>query len=69
MRTLQFKISGMHCASCAKIIKINIEELSGIQNIEVDIKGGTANVSAEDLVKPEDVLVKIKEAGYEAEMV
>ncbi len=63
---MQFKISGMHCESCAKIIKINIEEISGVGEIKIDVKGGTASVGADASVKPADVLAKIKEAGYDA---
>lgn len=66
MKILQFKISGMHCASCAKIIKMNIEEVSGIGEIEIDVENGAARVNADDSVAPDDVLLKIKEAGYEA---
>lgn len=65
MKTLQFKISGMHCGSCAKIIKMTIEELPGIGEIKINVANGTAQISAEDSVSPEDVLQKIKEAGYE----
>lgn len=68
MKTLQFKISGMHCESCAKIIKMNIEEVSGVGEIKIDVKGGAAQVGADDFVKPEEILAKIKEAGYEAKI-
>ena len=68
-KILQLKISGMHCGSCAKIIKMNIEEVSGVSEIKIDAENGTASVNAEDFVKTEDVLAKIKEAGYEAEII
>lgn len=59
----------MHCASCAKIIKMTIEELSGVSNIKIDAKSGMARVDADDAVLPADVLAKIKEAGYEAKII
>ncbi len=33
-----FKISGMNCGSCAKLIKIGLEEQKGVKNVDVNFE-------------------------------
>lgn len=44
MVTLQLRVDGMHCKSCVRNIEENIGQLSGVQNIQVSLEEGTAQV-------------------------
>lgn len=62
-----FKISGMNCGSCAKVIKYGLEEETGIKNVDVDFGSAKAylefNPEETDLSKIKN---KIKDLGYKA---
>jgi copper chaperone CopZ len=67
MKTQEFHIKGMHCESCAATIKQALESTAGVQNANVTFSGKTANVQYyEDVVKPETLLKKIQDVGYNA---
>src|SRR3989339_578572 len=67
MKTQQFKISGMHCESCEKIITMTVNELPGIHHVKIDNKAGRGEVMFDQEVTGVQAIVeKIREAGYEA---
>ena len=42
MEKLSFKVSGINCQACTKLIKMDLEEISGVNSVDVDIKGNVA---------------------------
>ena len=58
----------MHCASCVKLIRSELEQLKGIRDISV-ILSGAAFVTADAAVQPEAILQAVSRAGYTAEIV
>jgi copper chaperone CopZ len=62
------RTTGMHCASCVKLVQMSVEELEGIEAVDVDLEGGVTevryDVSSADI---ERIIGKIEEAGYGAE--
>ena len=67
MQNISLKISGMHCASCEKIISMEVHELPGVANFIVSAKTGMASFTLDTQKnKPEDVIAAIKKAGYTA---
>src|SRR3989339_1599461 len=67
MKTQQFKISGMHCASCALVIENALKKVDGVKSVNVNY--GTEKATIEGSVKPDDILKVIKDAGYRAEVI
>lgn len=63
------KIQGMHCTSCEKIIAGNLEELPGVSAIVIDSKTGNGEFKSAETLAEADIIAKIKEAGYEAEII
>ena len=61
------KVSGMHCASCEKIISMSAEDVPGVKVLFSDHKTGAVRVYARD----EKALIDIKKAirleGYKVE--
>lgn len=60
-----FKISGMHCASCAKTIEQAVLKLNGIKSAQVNFGAETILVEFdEEKIGPQDMAKKVKEIGY-----
>ena len=62
MKKIILKIKGMHCESCAKMIKDLFEEKGAIA--VVDFKRGIAKVSCEENIKIDEILKDIEKRGY-----
>ncbi|MDO8524267.1 MAG: heavy-metal-associated domain-containing protein [bacterium] len=69
MKKIILKISGMHCASCEKIITMELGELPGVSNIKIDSTSGVGELEIDSgLVSEQAVLQTIEKAGYKAEI-
>lgn len=69
MKTLKLKIKGMHCASCEKIISLSVSELPGIHHAVINSQEGKGEVMYDEMqVGTAQIIDKVKEAGYEAEI-
>ena len=61
----EFKVSGMHCPSCPKLIAMNVEELEGIEKVSADEKSGVVKVKFDNKkAKMSDIKTKIEQDGY-----
>lgn len=63
----EFNIEGMHCDSCAELIKETLEETAGVQDVDVTFQRKTAIVNFDDgTVQPQTIIKKIQDLGYKA---
>ncbi|MEK7094675.1 MAG: heavy metal translocating P-type ATPase [Patescibacteria group bacterium] len=63
-----FRVSGMHCASCAGIISNSVKKLPGVSDVQVSFATGKARVSYDgSKTNDEEIIRRIKKAGYGAE--
>jgi copper chaperone CopZ len=67
-KLIKLKITGMHCSSCEKIIQMDLEDVSGVIESEINSKTGTGLVRVEDSMLPEAIIKVIGDAGYKAEI-
>ncbi len=66
MKKEVFKISGMHCASCARTIELAVLKLPGIKSAQVNFAAQTLLVEFdEEKVSPRDMAKTISEVGYQ----
>lgn len=66
-KQIELKIEGMHCDSCEKIIKLELEELQGLSDIRIDSKKGTGSMLIDQALTSENQVIKsIETAGYKA---
>lgn len=65
MRRIELKIAGMHCPSCEKLIKMELESLNGVRVQSVDHKTGKAEVLVSGAIGDEEIQKAVKDAGYE----
>ena len=69
MKHLKLKITGMHCASCEKIIGLELSDLPGASNIKTNWNAGTSELDLDTQKNSEqDIIDTIKKAGYTAEI-
>jgi copper chaperone CopZ len=63
----ELHIDGMHCDSCAALIKETLEETAGVERADVSFGGKTAVVNFDDNVVQQKTLIKkIQDIGYSA---
>jgi copper chaperone CopZ len=63
----EFHIDGMHCDSCAALIKDTLEETAGVRSADVNFGGKTAVVQFdENVVQQKTLIKKIQDIGYNA---
>lgn len=67
--SVRIKTTGMHCQSCAMLVKMNVEDLPGIASVDVDVAADATDVCYDpDLVTPERIVSAIESAGYGASL-
>lgn len=70
LKTIQFKIEGMHCNSCVTLITMELADVQGVTGVMVDLKTGLGSATLTDgAVSESDVLAAVERAGYSASMV
>lgn len=63
--TEEFKVRGMHCASCGMLIDEALEELRGVELAKTSVRKGTTTVTFDPAVANHKLIAKaIKKAGY-----
>lgn len=66
MVTEEFRVQGMHCASCGITIDEALEELRGVQVAMTNVRRGTTTVTFDPTMADGKKIAKaIKKAGYE----
>lgn len=66
--TMDFKVSGMHCASCVNRIEEELRKLPGIESAAVNLATERAQVRYQAAqLSPERIVAAIASAGYQAE--
>ncbi|MGE4319843.1 MAG: heavy-metal-associated domain-containing protein [Acholeplasmataceae bacterium] len=69
MKTVTYKVSGMHCMGCANSIKRVLERNMAVSEAIVAVEDGYATVSYDEaLINDQEVITLIKNLGYEAEV-
>lgn len=70
MTKQEFKIGGMSCNNCVAHVEKGISELDGVKKVKVNLKKENAVVKFdESVVSDNDIINKVKEAGYTAEVI
>ena len=64
MNTLTYTVPGMHCGHCKAAVTEEVEQVAGVEAVEVDLETKQVVVRGED-VSDGDVRAAIAEAGYE----
>lgn len=66
---ISFKVGGMHCSSCEKLIKEELES-TGAKEIQIDHKTGLGSLVTENSDYGAETLIKaVERAGYTATII
>lgn len=70
-KLLKLRITGMHCTSCEKLIGGELKDLPGIQDVSINSKDGTGQVSYDPVEIPDtqEIVRTIEKEGYHAEII
>lgn len=63
MQEMKFEIRGMSCQHCVRGVREALEEVAGVENVEVAV--GSALVRCDESVERNALTEAIIEAGYE----
>jgi copper ion binding protein len=58
-------IEGMSCEHCVKHVTNALNELSGVENVDVNLSAGRAIIDYRGEIKDSDIKSAIDEAGYD----
>jgi copper chaperone CopZ len=62
------RVDGMMCQHCVAHVKEALEGVRGVENVVVNLGEGTATLDAGLLVRDDDLVKAVEEAGYKAHM-
>jgi copper chaperone len=68
MDTKTYAVPGMHCDHCKAAVSRELEAVTGVERVEVDLETKLVTVGGEAL-KDAALIAAIVEAGYDAESV
>lgn len=64
MNTLHFKVSGLTCEACVKLITNRIKKISGVSNVNINLKTGEAEVMSEGEINLEMIKQSLANTTY-----
>ena len=66
--SLELRVAGMDCASCAASVESALLRLGGVRDVRVDVVGGRVRVKyTEGTIGPDDLAGAIRRVGYRVE--
>lgn len=62
--TSTWTVTGMTCGHCVASVREEVEEIAGVESVEVTLESGTVVVTSAEPVTREAVAAAVTEAGY-----
>ncbi len=66
-KTMEYKINGMDCPSCAATIEKGLQKTKGIQSVQVNYGTGKMSVGADERSVYDEIPKQVRKLGFEAE--
>ena len=64
-RTSEYTVTGMTCGHCVASVTEELQEISGVTDVQVDLATGGLHFTSEQPVSDADVRAAVEEAGYQ----
>ena len=64
-RTSEYTVTGMTCGHCVASVTEEVQEISGVNDVQVDLPTGRLRFSSDQPVSDADVRAAVEEAGYQ----
>lgn len=68
MKTKTFSVAGMHCGHCEAAVKGELEGISGVETVEIELATKIVTVRGHG-IDDTALVAAIDEAGYDAELI
>lgn len=66
MTTIEFQVTGMTCGHCELSVREEVQEIPGVESIEVSHRTGKLAVTSSEPLEQGAVIAAVEEAGYRA---
>lgn len=63
--TTSYTVTGMTCSHCVASVTEEVEEIPGVEDVDVVLETGALTVTSTDPVDDSAVRAAVEEAGYE----
>ncbi len=63
--TSEYSVTGMTCGHCVASVTEEVQEISGVSDVQVDLSTGSLRFTSEQPVSDADVRAAVEEAGYQ----
>lgn len=67
--TSEYRVTGMTCGHCEMSVREEVEQVAGVEGIQVSAQDGTLVVTGSADIDDASILAAVEEAGYRAERV
>lgn len=67
MRDVTLTVSGMKCDGCVESVRDALEDVAGVESVEVSLDRGEARVTAAEEASEAAMSAAVEEAGYSVE--
>ena len=64
-QTIDFLVTGMTCEHCVASVTEEVQEISGVTDVQVDLASGAVTVTSATPLADDAVRSAVDEAGYE----
>ena len=64
-QTRQYTVTGMTCGHCVASVTEEVEEISGVVDVQVDLATGSLQFTSDRPVSDDEVRAAVEEAGYQ----
>lgn len=65
MATATYEVTGMTCEHCVNAVKGEISQLSGVDDVNVELEGGKVTVTSAAPVDQDQIRAAVEKAGYQ----
>ena len=59
-----YTVTGMTCGHCVSSVAMEVAEVPGVTNVDVDLTSDRLTVTSEEPVEPAAIRAAVTEAGY-----
>jgi len=63
--TSEYTVTGMTCGHCVASVTEEVQEISGVTDVQVDLATGNLRLTSDQPVTDADVRAAVEEAGYQ----
>ena len=63
--TSTYTVTGMTCGHCVASVSEEVREISGVENVDVDLATGAVTITSAEPVDEATVRAAVEEAGYQ----